>query len=59
MGGGIAGLGAIVFRLGSLSPPQICSSILDLCVRELFHYRYMQTDPNWSNFFYDPHSGKV
>ncbi|XP_038267726.1 atypical kinase COQ8A, mitochondrial-like [Dermochelys coriacea] len=38
---------------------RICSSILDLCVRELFHYRYMQTDPNWSNFFYDPHSGKV
>uniref|UniRef100_A0A674I7S0 Atypical kinase COQ8A, mitochondrial n=1 Tax=Terrapene triunguis TaxID=2587831 RepID=A0A674I7S0_9SAUR len=37
----------------------ICSSILDLCVRELFHFRYMQTDPNWSNFFYDPHSGKV
>uniref|UniRef100_A0A8C8SSS5 Atypical kinase COQ8A, mitochondrial n=1 Tax=Pelusios castaneus TaxID=367368 RepID=A0A8C8SSS5_9SAUR len=38
---------------------KICSSILDLCVRELFHFRYMQTDPNWSNFFYDPHSGKV
>ncbi|KAM9133660.1 atypical kinase COQ8A, mitochondrial-like [Pangshura tecta] len=38
---------------------RICSSILDLCVRELFHFRYMQTDPNWSNFFYDPHSGKV
>ncbi|XP_067400037.1 atypical kinase COQ8A, mitochondrial-like isoform X2 [Emydura macquarii macquarii] len=38
---------------------KICSNILDLCVRELFHFRYMQTDPNWSNFFYDPHSGKV
>ncbi|XP_075795283.1 atypical kinase COQ8A, mitochondrial-like [Pelodiscus sinensis] len=38
---------------------RICFSILDLCVRELFHFRYMQTDPNWSNFFYDPHSGKV
>uniref|UniRef100_A0A8C4W2I2 Atypical kinase COQ8A, mitochondrial n=1 Tax=Gopherus evgoodei TaxID=1825980 RepID=A0A8C4W2I2_9SAUR len=38
---------------------RICSSILDLCVRELFHFRYMQTDPNWSNFFYEPHSGKV
>ncbi|XP_074861408.1 atypical kinase COQ8A, mitochondrial-like [Carettochelys insculpta] len=38
---------------------RICASILDLCVRELFHFRYMQTDPNWSNFFYDAHSGRV
>nr|XP_033812745.1 atypical kinase COQ8A, mitochondrial-like [Geotrypetes seraphini] len=37
----------------------ICYNILDLCLRELFEYRYMQTDPNWSNFFYDPQSGKV
>jgi len=26
--------------------------ILALCLRELFQFRYMQTDPNWSNFFY-------
>ncbi|XP_029467920.1 atypical kinase COQ8A, mitochondrial-like [Rhinatrema bivittatum] len=37
----------------------ICYNILDLCLRELFEFRYMQTDPNWSNFFYDPQSGKV
>ena len=27
--------------------------ILNLCLRELFEYNFMQTDPNWSNFFYD------
>uniref|UniRef100_A0A7M4E6Y1 Atypical kinase COQ8A, mitochondrial n=1 Tax=Crocodylus porosus TaxID=8502 RepID=A0A7M4E6Y1_CROPO len=38
---------------------EICSNILVLCLRELFEFRYMQTDPNWSNFFYDPELGKV
>ncbi|XP_064408046.1 atypical kinase COQ8A, mitochondrial isoform X2 [Latimeria chalumnae] len=38
---------------------KICFKILDLCVRELFEFRFMQTDPNWSNFFYDPQTGKV
>ena len=33
---------------------QICKNILILCLRELFEFRFMQTDPNWSNFFYDP-----
>uniref|UniRef100_A0A8D0GL27 Atypical kinase COQ8A, mitochondrial n=1 Tax=Sphenodon punctatus TaxID=8508 RepID=A0A8D0GL27_SPHPU len=38
---------------------EICSNILTLCLRELFEFRYMQTDPNWSNFFYDPELHKV
>lgn len=33
--------------------------IMQLCLREIFEFRYMQTDPNWSNFFYDPISEKV
>lgn len=28
--------------------------VMDLCIRELFEMRCMQTDPNWSNFLYDP-----
>ncbi|XP_078388817.1 atypical kinase COQ8A, mitochondrial-like [Cetorhinus maximus] len=43
--------------LGSLH--FICANILRLCLRELFEFRYMQTDPNWSNFFYDPQTRKV
>lgn len=31
----------------------IAERILRLFFRELFVFRYMQTDPNWSNFFYD------
>ncbi|XP_074472027.1 atypical kinase COQ8A, mitochondrial-like [Sebastes fasciatus] len=38
---------------------EICENILMLCLRELFEFRYMQTDPNWSNFFYDPQTHRV
>ncbi|XP_047244608.1 atypical kinase COQ8A, mitochondrial [Girardinichthys multiradiatus] len=38
---------------------EICQNILSLCLRELFEFRYMQTDPNWSNFFYDPNTHRV
>ncbi|XP_053301182.1 atypical kinase COQ8A, mitochondrial [Pleuronectes platessa] len=38
---------------------EICENILTLCLRELFEFRFMQTDPNWSNFFYDPNTHKV
>ncbi|TWW69013.1 atypical kinase COQ8A, mitochondrial isoform X1 [Takifugu flavidus] len=38
---------------------EICQNILLLCLRELFEFRYMQTDPNWSNFFYDPQTHRV
>lgn len=32
---------------------QIGTSMLRLCLHELFSYSLMQTDPNWSNFLYD------
>ncbi|XP_068609610.1 atypical kinase COQ8A, mitochondrial isoform X2 [Brachionichthys hirsutus] len=38
---------------------EICYNILNLCLRELFEFRCMQTDPNWSNFFYDPQTHRV
>uniref|UniRef100_A0A8C6T741 Atypical kinase COQ8A, mitochondrial n=1 Tax=Neogobius melanostomus TaxID=47308 RepID=A0A8C6T741_9GOBI len=38
---------------------EICENILNLCLRELFEFRYMQTDPNWSNFLYDPQTHRV
>ncbi|KAF5896870.1 aarF domain-containing protein kinase 4-like, partial [Clarias magur] len=38
---------------------KICFSILHLCLRELFEFRFMQTDPNWSNFFYNAEEDKV
>ncbi|KAF4092266.1 hypothetical protein AMELA_G00018990 [Ameiurus melas] len=38
---------------------EICKNILVLCLRELFEFQYMQTDPNWSNFLYDPQTHKL
>ncbi|UXI17427.1 E3 ubiquitin-protein ligase RNF13-like [Sarcoptes scabiei] len=39
------------------SDPVVKNSVLErilrLFFRELFQFQYMQTDPNWSNFFYD------
>uniref|UniRef100_A0A673Z441 Coenzyme Q8B n=1 Tax=Salmo trutta TaxID=8032 RepID=A0A673Z441_SALTR len=37
---------------------QICFNILQLCLRELFEFRFMQTDPNWANFFYNVEQNK-
>ncbi|XP_029922094.1 atypical kinase COQ8B, mitochondrial [Myripristis murdjan] len=38
---------------------QICFNILQLCLRELFEFRFMQTDPNWANFFYNADTNTV
>jgi len=37
----------------------ITVTILRLLLREIFIYRYMQTDPNWANFMYNPNTNKV
>ena len=33
------------------------TTLLRLTLRELFSWRFMQTDPNWGNFLFDPASG--
>jgi aarF domain-containing kinase len=33
--------------------------MMELLLKELFEFCYMQTDPNWSNFFYDPETRQV
>ncbi|CAH8474757.1 unnamed protein product [Schistosoma turkestanicum] len=33
--------------------------LLRLCLKELFVFHVMQTDPNWSNFLYNPQTGKI
>lgn len=37
----------------------IARKLLKLTLRELFVWRYMQTDPNWGNFFYDTENDKI
>ena len=38
---------------------EIGSKMLRLCLRELFEFRLMQTDPNWSNFLWNEQTQKV
>ncbi|XP_034232746.1 atypical kinase COQ8B, mitochondrial [Thrips palmi] len=38
---------------------EICRNIMHLCLLELFEFRYMQTDPNWANFFYNPQTKQL
>jgi aarF domain-containing kinase len=35
----------------------IGTQVLRLCLRELMEWRFMQTDPNWTNFLYNRGSG--
>ncbi|GAA5820000.1 hypothetical protein JCM11491_006616, partial [Sporobolomyces phaffii] len=37
----------------------IGTRILDLCLHELFEFRVMQTDPNWSNFLFNDRTKKI
>ncbi|XP_024533983.1 protein ABC transporter 1, mitochondrial [Selaginella moellendorffii] len=37
----------------------VASQLLNLTLRELFEFRFMQTDPNWSNFLYDEGSKRI
>ena len=38
---------------------KIGSKVLELCLRELFEFRFMQTDPNPANFYYDPKKDRL
>lgn len=37
----------------------VAKRLLKLTLREVFEFRFMQTDPNWSNFLYDPDEDKI
>lgn len=37
----------------------IGTQILRLCLREIMEFRYMQTDPNWTNFLYNRDSDRL
>ncbi|KAI9890881.1 MAG: hypothetical protein M1814_003520 [Vezdaea aestivalis] len=37
----------------------IATKILSLCLREIAEFRFMQTDPNWTNFLYNSREQKL
>ncbi|XP_065832907.1 atypical kinase COQ8B, mitochondrial-like isoform X2 [Oscarella lobularis] len=38
---------------------ELAYQLLNLCLREVFEFKFMQTDPNWSNFFYNAETRKI
>lgn len=38
---------------------RIGTHILRLCLREITEFRFMQTDPNWTNFLYNAGTGRL
>ncbi|TVY65681.1 Protein ABC1-like protein [Lachnellula suecica] len=51
-----------VTRVKSFTQEQrdwIGTHILRLCLREITEFRYMQTDPNWTNFLYNAQTNKL
>lgn len=46
-----------VSNLDQAERNRIARNILRLTMRELFDWRFMQTDPNWGNFLYDVGTG--
>ncbi|KAK4250735.1 ABC1 family-domain-containing protein [Corynascus novoguineensis] len=54
--------GTAVTRITSFTQDQrdwIGTQILRLCLREITEFRFMQTDPNWTNFLYNAATGKL
>ncbi|KAH7166204.1 nuclear protein Es2-domain-containing protein [Dactylonectria macrodidyma] len=51
-----------VTRINSFTQEQrdwIGSQILRLCLREITEFKFMQTDPNWTNFLYNADTNKL
>lgn len=54
--------GVGVTRIKSFTQEQrdwIGTQILRLCLREITEFRFMQTDPNWTNFLYNAEQDKL
>lgn len=54
--------GIAVTRIKSFNQEQrdwIGAQILRLCLREIMEFRYMQTDPNWTNFLFNRTTNKL
>jgi aarF domain-containing kinase len=54
--------GTAVTKIKSFTQEQrdwIGHHILRLCLREITEFRFMQTDPNWTNFLYNPDTNKL
>lgn len=54
--------GVTVTRIQDFTQSQrdwIGTQIMRLCLREIAEFRYMQTDPNWTNFLYNSRTNRL
>lgn len=54
--------GTVVTRIPNLSQAErdwVGTQILRLCLREVFEFHFMQTDPNWTNFLYNARTRRL
>lgn len=54
--------GTAITKIPSLNQSQrdwLGTHILRLCLREITEFRFMQTDPNWTNFLFNPRDDKI
>ncbi|KZT24999.1 ABC1-domain-containing protein [Neolentinus lepideus HHB14362 ss-1] len=56
---GVSVGGSMVDKLSQQDRNDIASRIIDLCLMELFSFRAMQTDPNWTNFLWNSRTRQV
>ncbi|KAH8077389.1 ABC1-domain-containing protein [Cristinia sonorae] len=50
---GVSVGGSAIDQLSQEDKDDIATRIIDLCLKELFTFRVMQTDPNWTNFLWN------
>ncbi|KAI0641029.1 ABC1 family-domain-containing protein [Trametes meyenii] len=56
---GVSVGGHVIDGLSQQDRNDIAERIIDLCLRELFVFRVMQTDPNWTNFLWNLRTRRV
>ncbi|KAK0235722.1 ABC1-domain-containing protein [Armillaria nabsnona] len=50
---------ADIKALSQLDRDTIAACVIELCLKELFEFRMMQTDPNWTNFLWDARTRRI
>ncbi|KAI0310775.1 ABC1-domain-containing protein [Amylostereum chailletii] len=56
---GVSVGGDTVGHLSQADKDDIASLTIELCLKELFAFRAMQTDPNFTNFLWDPNARRL
>lgn len=56
---GVSVGGRVIDEMSQKDRNDIAALIIELCLKELFVFRAMQTDPNWTNFLWNGKTRQV